>query len=379
MTVLFVVGAGERAGAERVLLTLARAVDRSRVRPVVAFLDDGPFVDEVRMAGIEVVQLGRSGRLRNLRRVPRTVARLRDAIESVGADVVQATGDKMSVYAGWAARLAGRPCVFWLHNAPGTPTWFAQLAMTVTPRASVVACSRWMADAFRERLGLPAVAIQNGLPLDELPVPPGGRGEILVATGWPCDAVVVGHFARLQRWKGTEVFIRACAEVAERHERLRFLVVGGALFGREQEYADSLPRLAAELGLGDRIHFTGFRPDALDLMAASDVVAHCSLRADPFPTVVLEAMALGRPVVATRTRGPEESLDEGRTGLLVAPGDHVGLAGALDRLAGSPGLRDAIGRAAREEALEHYSAERFATEFEDHWSGLVGHRAGVPG
>lgn len=379
ITVLLVVGAAERAGAERVLLTLATNLDERRVRPVVAFLDHGPFVDEVRDAGVEVVELGQAGRLRQLTRFPGVVRALAEAIDDVGADVVQATGDKMAVYAGWAARAAGRPCVFWLHNAPGTPTWFGQLAMALSPRASIVTCSRWMASAFRRRLGFRAIAIQNGLDFDELDSLPDVRGALLEEAGWPPDSVLVGHFGRLQRWKGADVFLRACARVADAHPDLRFLVVGGALFGREEDYAAALPALSAEIGLSDRVHFTGFRPDALALMAACDAVAHCSLRADPFPTVVLEGMALGRAVIATRTRGPEEALDHGRTGLLVEPGDDHGLAEAIERLATSAVLRRDFGQAARADARAHYTARRMAAEFEDHWFSMLAARSGHGG
>lgn len=373
LNVMFVQGGAELAGAERVLLALLRHLDHRRVHPVVAFLARGPVVDLVDEAGADVVLLPESGRLRHAHRIPGVVGELAWTAQERGIDLIQATGEKMSVYGGWAARRAGVPGVFWLHDSPASRdggAWLAQAAMAVTPRASVVSCSRWLGEAFAQRWRLPARPILNGIELDRLPAQ--GDGAALRAEfGWPEDTTVHTHVGRLQRWKGAEVFLRAAARVGDADPSARFLIVGGALFGREQRYAEGLPDLAASLGLEDRLRFAGHRDDALQLMASSDSIVHCSLRPDPFPTVVLEASCLGVPIVATRTRGPEEVIEHGRTGLLVAPGDADDLASNLLRLA-DPATRQRLGSTARREGLVRFRAQRMATEFTDHWTELVG-------
>lgn len=372
--VLFVQGAAELAGAERVLLTLLRNLDRSEVDPVVAFLARGPFVDDVRDVGVETLLLPPAGRLRDLPGLPSIVRALTRTVRESRADVVQATGEKMSILTGWAARAARRPAVFWLHDAPasrGPAGRIVQRAMSLTPHASVVACAGWLARDFSRRLRIRATAIHNGIDPDGLPRPGSARETLTSDAGWPADAVVVGHFARLQRWKGTEVFLRAAARVAASRPEARFLIVGGALYGREDAYARSLPRLARDLGLDGLVRFTGYRADALELMGSVDAVVHSSLLPDPFPMVVLEAMALGRPLVATRTRGPEEAIDDSRTGLLVAPGDSRALAGAIDDLVASPALRRRLGDGARAAVLERFSARGMAARFEELYRTLV--------
>lgn len=371
MKVLFVQGAAERAGAERVLLTLLGHLDRTQVHPIVAFCARGPFVGEVADAGVEVLELREVPRLRQPWRAPTAIRELAATIREVEPDVVQATGEKMAVYAGWAARLAGRPCVFWLHDSPGTSPGarLTQLAMAATPREAVVSCADWLARAFRP-YGLRVHAIQNGIDLSTLRAPPGARPILLEEAGWPEDAAVVGHFARLEPWKGTDVFLRAAARVARQVPEARFLVVGGSLYGRGEPYATSLPGLAEELGLAERVHFTGYRTDALDLMAGCDVVVHASRRPDPFPTVVLEGMALGLPVLATRTKGPEEQIVDGVDGLLVPPHDVSGMAGAIEALCRSPDLRSRLGRAARGAVVERFDARTMAGRFEDLYRSL---------
>lgn len=366
--VLYVQGSAERAGAERMLLNLLRYLNRDAFAPAVAFLAVGPFIDEVTALGVPALRLPTAGRLREVWRWGAWIGDLRRAIRETGAGVVHANGEKMSVLAGRAARGEGVASIAWLHDAPrsGGPSGrMAQWALRRTSCDAVVACSRWMAEAFnRGSRPLGAVAIENGLDLENLPGPNPRVAEIRAEAGWPAGGLVVSHFARLQRWKGTDVFLRAAASLGAGFPEMRFLVVGDALYGRELAYARSLRRLASDLWLDGRLLFTGYRPDALEIMAGSDVVVHCSVSPDPFPTVVLEGMALGKPVVATLTGGPEEAMEDGRTGILVPPGDAGAAADAIALLARSPGLREGIGDAARRAAGERFSAARMASEFE---------------
>lgn len=377
MRVCFVQGGAERAGAERVLLWLLGHLDRSLVEPVVVFLADGPFVEEVRATGVEVALAGPMGRLRQLPSLPATVSRLRCAIEALAPDIVQATGEKVSILAALAARRRRWPVVAWLHDAPagrGDPAAaLTQLALALAPTAAVVTCSAWMARAFNRRLRLGAVAIPNGLPVAQLSPSPQRPDALADACGWPRGSVIVAHVARLERWKGTDVFLRAAAAVAPRHPEVRFAVIGGTLFGRDTDWAGHLAGEAGRLGLGERLRFLGHRDDVLELMAGADVVVHASRRSDPFPTVVLEAMALGRAVVATRTGGPEEALGDG-AGLLVPPGDPAAMAAAIAALVADPGLRAHLGDAGRRRVEQRYRADRMAREFEALWGRLAPQR-----
>lgn len=151
--------------------------------------------------------------------------------------------------------------------------------------------------------------------------------------------------------------------MANRRPEVRFVVVGGSLYGLEPEYAERLPRLAEAHGLGGRIRFLGHRHDALAVMGACDVVVHCSIRPEPFGMVVLEAMALGRAVVASSAGAPSEIVDDGRTGLLVPPGRPVALADATEGLVGDPARRAELGAAAFEMTRREWSATRMAERF----------------
>lgn len=363
--ILYIQGSAERAGAETMLLNLLRHLDRERFAPTVAFFAGGPFRDEVESLGVEVRALEGSARLRNPIGWRDHIRSIRGAIRASQAALVHANGEKMSIFTARAARAEGVASIAWLHDAPGSGGLAgvgAQLAMAVMRCDAVVTCSAWMAAAFNRTFGIHAQAIINGLDLARLPDPGTAIDEIKELRGWPADSIIVTHAARLQRWKGTEVFLEAAARLKE-PSQLRFLVVGGALYGREKSYAEGLRARADGMGLGERLAFTGYRPDALRLIAGSHIVVHCSLRSDPFPTVVLEGMALGKPVVATRTRGPEEAITDTATGFLVPPGDPGAIASVVEALARSPELRSRVGDAARVSAHERYSAARMADEF----------------
>jgi len=125
-------------------------------------------------------------------------------------------------------------------------------------------------------------------------------------------------------------------------------VVGGSVFGLEPEYFEELKRNAISLGLADRVRFTGFRTDVPRLMAACDVVCHTSRVPEPFGLVVLEAMVLGRPVVATEGGGPSEIIASDADGILVPPEDPGALARAMIALIDDPERRRTLGARGRE-------------------------------
>jgi glycosyltransferase involved in cell wall biosynthesis len=362
LRVLYLQGAGERAGAEVALLGRIRHLPEHGVEPIVVFLASGPFVDEVRDAGVETLVLAdEPPRVRELWRLPAAVRAVAAAARRVGADVVEGVGEKMSLLAGWAARGSGPTAVYSLHDAPNRSLEgrVVQLGAITGRHAAVVVPSQWMAQAFRRAWGLHAEVVPNALVLEDFPQT---GADVRGLAGWEPDTVVAGLFGRLVGWKGQEVLLRAAARARGSGSRLRFLVVGGTLYGWEGHFAERLRRLAAELDVEAVVHFTGHRESALELMAGCDIVCHCSLEPEPFGVVVTEGMALGRPVVATRSGGPEELIEHGRTGLLVHPGDDAELADALERLASSAELRARLGEAARTHARREYSAAKVAGE-----------------
>ena len=168
-----------------------------------------------------------------------------------------------------------------------------------------------------------------------------------------------GILGMLLPWKGHTVFLKAAARVFERIPDARAFVIGAAP-ARGEGYERELRALAQELGIADRVIFTGFRPDVPEMLQLMDVVAHASIDPEPFGRVIAEAMAMRRPVVATRAGGPTEIIDDGRTGFLVPPGDDESLAYRLITLLENPPLAKRIAEAGYTAVRERFSAEAHA-------------------
>lgn len=205
-----------------------------------------------------------------------------------------------------------------------------------------------------ERVGIRAERIRvvpSGIDPAAL-VPPVGARETLRAT-WrvPPDAPLVLVLGALERRKGHAVLLAAAERLAPAALGLRYVFCG---VGRE---AGALERAAATLD--GTVRFAGFRTDVAACLAAADVVVVPSLQ-EGLGVAALEAMAAGRPVVASRVGGLAEAVVHDETGLLVAPGDPNGLATALARLAGDPALRARLGAAGSARVLARFTADKMA-------------------
>jgi hypothetical protein len=193
--------------------------------------------------------------------------------------------------------------------------------------------------------------VHNGIDPSARPDRPGR--EIRAETGIPEGAFVVGTVGSLMRRKHVDLLIRALARVA------RNVPCGviGLIVGAGPERA-ALEEEARRVGIGDFCRFTGFRGDSLSCLDAMDVVALAS-ESEGLPRLLLEAMLLSKPVVATRVTGCEDLVADGETGLLVPFGDEARLADALGRLAADAGERARMGRNGRERILSGFTVDRY--------------------
>ncbi|MFC3126870.1 glycosyltransferase [Pseudoroseomonas globiformis] len=172
----------------------------------------------------------------------------------------------------------------------------------------------------------------------------------------PPEAPVLLGLGRLHRNKGFDTALRALALLP----RAVLLLAGE---GPERE---ALHRLAAELELGDRVRFLGWRQDAAALLAACDVFL-CSSRHEPLGNMVIEAWSARRPVVAAAAQGPSELIHDGRTGMLVPPEDHRAMAAAIAALLADPARREVLATAGR----AAYAAEFAQAPVLARWRGFL--------
>lgn len=189
-------------------------------------------------------------------------------------------------------------------------------------------------------------------------------GPVRRELGIPATAPVVVSIGRLYRWKGQGELVRALAEVRREIPDVRLVLVGEddpLASPGGKSFESELRALARELGLADRVIFTGFRKDIAALLAASDLLALPS-GGEPFGLVYLEAMAMKRPVLAQASGGAPEVIDHGKSGLLCAPGDPGNLAANLCSLLRDPPLRAKMGEYGRRQVETRFTPERMGME-----------------
>lgn len=373
LRVAFVTHSSALSGAEMALTHLLPAL--TEVDSTVLVAENGPLVGALSDlgVGVQVVPLpSRTVRLRRAdvttRRLPLVSVwdslvwtwRLRRHLAAIGPDIVDTESMKAHLCGGFAARSLGLIHVWRAHDRID-PEYVGAGAARVLRTAlrwgprHVVANSRSTAES-------------TGLADRRVSVVPIGVPKQPTAPRRNDGPFVVGHVGRLAPWKGQDVFLRAFAEAFPAgQERAR--VVGAALFG-EDDYAASLPLLAAELGVADRVEFTGFQRDTGRQLATMSVLVHSSVLPEPFGQVVVEGMSAGLPVLASDAGGPAEIITDDVTGGLVTPGDVHALAAALRRVAADPDLRDRWGAAAKGASLR-YRPERVARELTAIYRALV--------
>jgi glycosyltransferase involved in cell wall biosynthesis len=331
---------GDVAGGQLVALRLARAA-RARGDEV-AFVapEPGPFTELAAGEGfaVEILPLRRSFQLLVAWRLARLLRRRR-------ADLLHthtlAAANVPARLAGAAARV---PVLSHLHIEnhfrPATRRLLASLDnLTARAAARLVAVSEETKRAY-ERQGYPRGRIDvvyNGV---DLPANGGYRRN---------DPARIGEIARLCDVKGQRELLQALARLPQAR-----LVLAGRDLERGGAFQDELERESERLGVRERVEF-GFYEDVPALLDTLDVVALPSWT-EGLPLVLLEAMARGRPVVATPVGGTPELVTDGQTGLLVPPRDPEALAAALRRVLDDPDLARRLGEAARARVAERFTA-----------------------
>ncbi len=187
--------------------------------------------------------------------------------------------------------------------------------------------------------------------------------------GIPGETTLIGFAGRFSPGKGHEEFLEAAAALSAERSGLAFLIVGEASYG-EENYAEKIRRMSEELGLGRLLRFAGFRRDMPDVMAAFDIFAFPS-HAESFGLVLIEAMAMERPVVSTNCDGVLDIMVDGETGLYVRPKRPGELAASLRRLVDDPELRRKMGKAGRERVVRLFDKRNQITRLEDLYAGAL--------
>jgi glycosyltransferase involved in cell wall biosynthesis len=349
ISVLYVIWSLQTGGAERVVADLARGLDRRVFRPMVCCLNfKGRLAEELEAEGIPVFALDKRPKLD-----PRLLLRLVRLMRKERVDVVHTHLWTSSLWGRLAALLAGVPVrVVTEHNID---TWRRPWHL-LADRLLGYFTHEWIfvsgevESFYRKHLGRASRrgrVVHNGIDVAALSRPV-DRHEVRRRMGLPPEARVAGVVGRLDPRKGHRYFVEALHRLSAQDPSVFGLVVGE---GKEKE---ALHAQRDALGLAERLCLVGYWPSLAEALAAIDVFVLPSLM-EGHPLAILEAMAAGKPVVATRVGGNPEAVEDGVTGLLVPAEDVTALEGAMRALLGDPDRAQRMGDEARRRLDQRFS------------------------
>lgn len=385
MKFLHVANIADLYGAGRSLLRLTAQLVREGHQVTVVLPEEGPLRAKLAAAGAATVihldlavmrrrdlkTLG--GRLRFCRRAVGSTLRLVSLIRKERPDVVH-TNSAVVFSPAVAARLCGAPHVWHIREflADVHPCWRLYQWFLHCFADVIVCISEAVAGQFHPLIRSERVrVVYNCVPEEDAAAPSAERVEDARRryglTGRPL-AAVVGRINLEQ--KGQDVFVRAAAEVARRFPRAGFLIAGGAFPGNEDQLR-RLHQLVEDLGLEERVRWIGEVADMAAFYAAVDVCVLPARKPEGLGNVLVEAMALGKPVVGAATGGIPEIIEDGVNGCLFPVGDAGSLAAAIGKLFADAGLRRRMGKRGRRRCRAVFGPERWRSQMRLVWKAAL--------
>jgi glycosyltransferase involved in cell wall biosynthesis len=394
MRITFLSVSPEMGGSEVSLLQVVRGIRRLEPswRATVIVPREGPLARRVREAGSDarvlplppaLARLGEAqirGRAAIARHGAAFLAAagslgsykrsLASLLAEIGTDVIHSNGFKLHVL-GARAAASHTPVVWHLHEyVSSRPISRALLKRHAGSVSAIVANSHSVAADLTRVFGesAPITTIYNAVDLDEFS-PDGPVADLDALADLPAappGTVRVGLVATFGRWKGHEPFLRALQRLGP-STNVRGYIVGAPLYDTagSQHTLEELRALAEDLGIAQRVGFTGFIEHPAAALRALDVVVHASVQPEPFGLVIAEGMACGRTVIVSAAGGATELVSDDLDALTHPPGDVDRLTDVIARCAADPALRSRLGQQARRSAARRFDADRFARAFID--------------
>jgi len=387
---------GTVGGSYYSLLYLASGLDRSRYRPIVLFYQDNPLIPSFREAGVETHVIPRprgvtfleeepgsqrSAPGRTLRSVPRKIVNFfrllaipalgyRRCLRRNNVDLVHLNNSVLRNNV-WmiAAFLARVPCI--THERGINPRYSISAKILSRSLAAIICIS----DAVRASLLAGGIrhpglrTIHNGLDPSKMVIG-ADREAVRTRHGIGPSDPVIGIVGNLKHWKGQQVVIEAMALLVREIPDLHCLLVGEVGIG-DEPFEQELRERVASLGLERRVIFAGYQQNVADYVNAMDLLVHASVLPEPFGRVLLEGMALRKPVVASRAGGVPEIIVDGESGVLHTPGDHRELARKVAELVRDPDRAARIGEAGHARLCREFGIHRHVEQVQRLYESIL--------
>ena len=359
-------------GGQRSLLLLLNRLDKDRFTPFVGCLGDSAFAAEAKKTAASVIPLSLPAAHNKTDKVKRftlrdlfedfrqlqVITELHRAVKQHAIDLIHANSLSVALLGGIVARINRIPIL--MHKRYATSYGILdRLCERLLHRVILVSeATRWnFAHTAKQTL------IYNGVDLDAFQASSEEvetlRTELF--TDEPNSALLVGVVTRITPEKGIHFLVRAMRELkglfSTTGADVKLLIVGGPYFQKDVDYMDTLKQEVSDLGVEDSVIFTGFLSDTRVVTSLLDIVLVPSIIPEACPRTIIEAMAVGKPVIATPLGGSKE-LVTSETGILVPPEDASAIAEAIATLTADRAQLKVMGKAARHRAVQLFSSEK---------------------
>ena len=374
LSVLYLNHSGQISGAEQSLRSLLRQFRRedAEIDPIIGLPGGGPFAELLRDEEFNVTfaPLRRIQRPQNLVtslgtlvHVTRTAPFITKLVKQTGAQLIHSNSTTAHLVAGLAANKSQVPAIWHVRDLVS----LARIGRALADRAAwVIAISGSVAQSLQND-GVPPEKVRiihNGLDTDEWRSPE--RNQLRESLGVPDGTFIFGCVTQLVPWKNHAAFIEAAAQLCEEEgcANARFVIMGGDLWGEHQSYISELRALVKKHNLQERFNFIPHQSNNIAALSAMDCIVLPS-REEPFGRVLIEGMALEKPVVAYGACGPLEIITHQHDGLLAAPDEEESLAHAMRRILSDKELRSHLQKNARQTVIQKFHIADSANRVRD--------------
>jgi len=358
-------------GAEKLLLTTVKYLDRGRYEIIVCCIaSEGIIADEIKKLGIKFYCLNESPRFYN----PKKIYSLYKLFRKEKPAIVHTHILGANIYGRIAAILARVPVIVSTeHNVyykkKKVHIWLDGILAKSTDK--IVAVSNRVKEFTSRQEGIGEdkfELIYNAIDSAEF-LPTDSRKAIRRKLDLPEGDFVLGTVGAITVQKGHYYLIRAVSQIVKKYPNTILLIAG------IDELKEKLQKIVHNLNLEKNVRFLGLRRDVPDILNCMDVFVLPSLW-EGTPLALLEAMLTGLPVVASSVDGILEVVENGKNGILVPPGNVEALSDAIDGLIRNPQLRQNLAKAAREHILEKFDVKQYIRKLENLYSGLLKEKLG---
>ena len=384
INILFLHAGAEMYGADKVMLDLIKRLDKTKYTPYVILPTSGVLVDALRAENVEVMVMpypimrrkyfNPTGIVKYFFGMVKYTKKIAKIAKEWHIDLIH-TNTAATLEGSFVSRKLKIPQLWSIHEIIVSPKMMYKLTSRLIAKYSSItvtdsgAVKKHLDNSgyFKENA---VKVIYNGVDAKRF-TPETDCTYLYKEWNIPENSPIVGMMGRVNSWKGQMDFLKAVNILLEKHSDLYAVFVGAAFEGeewREKELADAI----ASSPYKDRIINKGYRTDSQGIYKLYDVFVLPSTNPDPLPTVVLEAMATGKPIVGYKHGGVCEMVKDGYNGLLAEVRDPDDLAAKIDILLQDEALRKQMGLNSRKRLLENFSIESYIQNYSEEYDRLTG-------